>query len=155
MKCLRCLFPLLVMVLITTFPLSACEFGGPRGKVVEVVQKLSVEVEPDTVPAGSTAVLRTIYSLTLPEGDRAIRFLWAGTPNPGGRFDTTMVEEYLATDTLLYHWQAPLPSESEVPPDSSTYVQSFSVSVDGGGDGGPTSTNPVSTDFEVVVRQGE
>jgi len=66
---------LLATVLTATFALSACEFGGPRGKVVEVVQKLSVEVKPDTVPAGSTAVFRTIYSPTLPEGDRALRFL--------------------------------------------------------------------------------
>jgi len=155
MKRPRSLFPLLAAVLTVTFVLGACDFGVPGGKVVEVVQKLSVEVEPDTVPAGSTAVFRTVYSPTLPEGDRAIRFLWGGTPNPGGRFDTTTVQEYSATDTLLYHWQAPLPSESEVPPDSSTYVQSFSLRVDGGGDGGPTSTNPVSTDFKVVVRQDD
>lgn len=144
------------MVLTAALVLGACEFGGPRGKTVLVVQKLSVEVEPDTVPAGSTAVFKTVYSPTLPEGDRAIRFLWEEiAPNSRGIFDTTVVAEYAATDTLWYHWQAPLPSESEVPPDSSVYVQSFAVNVGGGGDGGPTSTNPVSTDFEVVVRQGE
>jgi len=147
---------LLATVLTATFALSACEFGGPRGKVVEVVQKLSVEVKPDTVPAGSTAVFRTIYSPTLPEGDRALRFLWEEiAPNSRGIFDTTMVEEYSATDSLLYHWRAPSPSESEVPPDSSTYVQSFAVNVGGGGNGGPTSTNPVSRFFEVVVSQDD
>ena len=114
------------MVLTAAFVLSACEFGGPRGKTVLVVQKLSVEVEPDTVPAGSTAVFRTVYSPTLPEGNKAIRFLWAGgTPNLGGRFDTTTIQEYSATDTLLYHWQAPLPSESEVPPIAAHTCKAF------------------------------
>lgn len=71
----RFFFPLLATVLTAVLALSACEFGGPRGKTVPVVQNLTVEVEPDTVPAGSTAVFRTVYSPTLPEGDRAIRFL--------------------------------------------------------------------------------